>query len=95
MITERQLVEYHVLENQSTVVEALMGANLINEDAVIYDSDILEWWLVTEQLARWLKRENEFVLKDLGCYWWGRTTSGQAIFIDRVITDIVKDFNLK
>jgi hypothetical protein len=92
MITEKELVEYHVLDNQSTVVEALMKANLINEDAIIYDSDILEWWLVTEQLARWLRRENEFVLKDLGCTWWGRTTSGQAIYIDGVISEIVKVF---
>jgi hypothetical protein len=93
MITEKQLVEYHVLDNQSTVVEALMRANLINEDAVIYDSDILEWWLVTEQLARWLKRENEFVLEDLGCFWWGRCVSGVAIYMDSVISDIVKGFN--
>jgi hypothetical protein len=93
MISNKQLVEYHVLENQSTVVEALMKANLINEDAVIYDSDILEWWLVTEQLARWLKRENEVILQGLGCFWWGRCVSGVAIYMDSVISEIAKTFN--
>jgi len=92
MITEKELVNYHVLECQSAVISALMEANKIHDDTIIYDSDILEWWLVTEQLARWLRQENEFVLQDLGCHWWGRTTSGQAIYIDSVISDIVKGF---
>ena len=92
MITEKQLVEYHVLDNQSAVVSALANSNLI-EDEAIYNDDVLEWWLITEQLARWLRRENEIILQDLGCYWWGRTTSGQAIYIDSVITDIVNGFN--
>ena len=40
-----------------------------------------------------VRRENEFVLEDLGCFWWGRQCSGQAIYMDSVISDIVKGFN--
>jgi len=47
-----------------------------------------------EYMARWLRAENEVIIEDLGCQWWGRTTSGQAIFLDGVISDIVKGFNL-
>jgi hypothetical protein len=93
MITEKQLVEYHILDNQSAVIYALMEANKINEDAIIYDSDVLEWWLVTSHMARWLKAQDEVIIEDLGCCWWGRTTSGQAIYIDGVISDIAKTFN--
>jgi hypothetical protein len=94
MISEKQLVEYHVLAPQNAVVSSLMEANKIDDDAIIYDSDIMEWWLITPTLARWLRRENEFVLEDLGCFWWGRQCSGQAIYMDSVISDIVKGFNL-
>jgi len=92
MITEKQLVEYHVLDNQSAVISALANSNLI-EDEAIYNDDVLEWWLVTPTLARWLTAEDEIILEDLGCFWWGRQTSGQAIYIDSVITDIVNGFN--
>jgi len=94
MINEKQLVEYNVLYNQSAIVEELLKANLINENEIYYDSDVLEWWLVTSHMARWLRAENEVVIEDLGCQWWGRTTSGQAIFMDGVISDIVNGFNL-
>jgi len=43
-----------------------------------------------EYMARWLRAENEVIIEDLGCQWWGRTTSGQAIFMDGVISDIVQ-----
>jgi len=92
MITERQLVDNNVLYNQSSIISELAHANMINDDA-IYDDNVLEWWLVTDPFARLLKAENEIILENFGCVWWGRTTSGQAIFMDSVITDIVKGFN--
>ena len=59
----------------------------------IFSDEILEWWLVTAPFARLLQAEGEYILEKLDCYWWGRTTSGMAIYMDSVITDIVKQLN--
>ena len=39
-------------------------------------------------LARELKEQGEVIIDALGCHWWGRTTSGQAIYMDGVIQKI-------
>ncbi len=87
-MSEKQLVETHVLHCQSSLVSELIEKYIIEDDS-IYEAEILEWWLVTSSLARWLKEENEVVIEDFGCHWWGRTTSGQAIYLDEVIKSIV------
>ena len=92
MITERQLVENNVLYRQSTIIDEFVKANMINDDA-IYEEDVLEWWLVTDHFARLLKAENEVILEYFGSTWWGRQCSGQAIYMDSVISDIAKTFN--
>ncbi len=48
----------------------------------------MEWWLIDSWLAERLKRENQVIIDALGCHWWGRTTSGQAIYMDGVIQKI-------
>lgn len=88
-MTAKQLVEHHVLYCQSSLVSELIEQYIIEDDA-IYEHEILEWWLITPTLARWLKEENEIVIEDFGCHWWGRRTSGQAIYLDGVFSDIVK-----
>ena len=94
MITERQLVENNVLYGQNEVVSELLRTSAINgiDDCIyeaIFSDEILEWWLVTAPFARLLQAEGEYILEKLDCYWWGRTTSGMAIYMDSVITDIV------
>ena len=64
------------------------------DDNGYYDSEvqeILEWWLVTEWFSEKLAKKGEPILRADGSFYWGRTTSGQAIYIDSVIKDIVKD----
>lgn len=94
MITESQLVERHVLHNQSTVVEELMKSGAILDES-LYDEwwEVMEWWLVTPYLARFLRDEFEVIIEDCGCHWWGRQSSGQAIYMDAVMTDIVRSFD--
>ena len=98
MITERELVENNILYNQNEVILGLLKAseNEWIDDATyeaIYNDEILEWWLVTEPFSRLLKAEGEYILEILDCFWWGRTCSGQAIYMDSVIEDIAKQFN--
>lgn len=53
----------------------------------------LEWWLV----SKWLHDELEslgFVTLDTDWgYYWGRTTSGQAIELDNVIQEVARKLN--
>ena len=95
METERRLVENNVLYNQNNVILGLLKASEVEyiDDytyEAIYNNEIMEWWLVTPSFARLLKAEGEYILEILDCYWWGRTCSGQAIYLDSVIVDIAR-----
>ena len=37
--------------------------------------------------------EQNNVIAEHDCYWWGRTMSGQAIYMDRVIAEICNGFD--
>ena len=39
-------------------------------------------------MAELLKENGEVIIADYDCYWWGRTTSGQALYMDWVIQEI-------
>ena len=87
-MTKQQLIDLHILCNQNEVVEELMKNGLIENEILYSDEEVLEWWLITPFFADCLRQEKELVIESLGCHWWGRTTSGQAIYIDNVISDI-------
>jgi hypothetical protein len=48
----------------------------------------MEWWLIDSWLAERLKRENQVIIEEYGCCWWGRLASGQAVCMDSVIQKI-------
>lgn len=50
--------------------------------------EIYEWWFVTQWLYERLKKAGEPVMDSDYGYLWGRTCTGQAISLDRVIQDI-------
>ena len=93
----KTLVDYQVLHEQNEVVEALMKNDESLYDESLWeqlpeDAEILEWWLVSPWLAEWLLRSGECVLEAYGFSWWGRQTSGQAIWMDAVIQEIACSF---
>ena len=53
-----------------------------------YPQEALEHWVVSDWLANRLREQKEMVIDFYGLTIWGRTTSGQAIYIDSVIEDI-------
>ena len=88
----QQIVQNCVLKNQSTLVEEMMQANLISFEYLdSFADDVLEWWLIDSWLAERLKQQGEVVIEEYGCYWWGRSTSGQAICLDSVIQSICEE----
>ena len=90
-MTANEITDRLILDNQNLVVEELMrhDESLLDSLQSFNDSsEVLEWWLVTPYMAELLKEKGEVILSDYGCYWWGRTTSGQALYMDGVIQEI-------
>jgi hypothetical protein len=56
------------------------------EDEQDRPQDVFEWWHVSGQLIYWLEQKGEPVLADH--HLWGRTCTGQAIYMDSVIEEI-------
>lgn len=50
--------------------------------------EIYEWWVVSNWLIRQLKNRGEPVLINAYGTWWGRTCTGQAVYLDSVIQEI-------
>ena len=92
-MTAQQIADEMILCGQNLVMEELM-----RHDENIWDSlqnldensEILEWWLVTPYLAELLKENGEVIFEDYDCCWWGRQTSGQALYMDWVIQKIAE-----
>jgi len=56
--------------------------------------EILEWWLVDEWFYNRLRDLGEAVWTNGEIYLWGRTTSGQAISLDGVISSIALEMEI-
>ena len=85
----KRITDIHVLWGQSTVIEEMIRANLISEEYLYpFVDDVMEWWLIDSWLAERLKAQGEVIIEEYGCYWWGRQSSGQAIYMDGVIQEI-------
>lgn len=50
--------------------------------------EIFEWWFVSRWFYEKLRKAGESVIESDYGYLWGRTCTGQAIFLDSVIEDI-------
>lgn len=83
------------VENFYHSFESAKEGGMIDEDTPESEYDpimqeIFEWWAVSEYLYRQLRDRGEPVLEGACSYYWGRTTSGQAILLDSVIREIVR-----
>ena len=90
-MTSNEITDRLILDNQNLVIEELMRHNesLLDSLQNFNDSsEVLEWWLVTPYMADMLREKGEVILSDYDCYWWGRQTSGQALYMDGVIQEI-------
>ena len=92
-MTAREITDRLILDNQNLVVEELMrhDESLLEElQNLNENSEVMEWWLVTPYMADMLREKGEVILSDYGCCWWGRQTSGQALYMDGVIQEIAE-----
>lgn len=56
--------------------------------------EVYEWWIVSEWLGRKLKEKGYPVIDSGYNTIWGRTTTGQAILLDYVISSICEDMEI-
>ena len=64
-----------------------------NDIEIVY-REVLEHWVVTDYFGRKLQEHGEAVMELFNLTIWGRTTSGQAILLDRVIEDIGEEMEI-
>ena len=57
----------------------------------IDDSHVYEWWIVNSWMAEKLKDKGEIILSTYVGDIWGRTNTGQAIFIDDTMLEIANE----
>lgn len=100
-----KLVDEAVLSFQSLIVDYILKKSFedIDTDAPFTYNDIenpekypdvFEWWEVKSWLADELYQLGECVIRN-GCNnYWGRTTTGQAILLDYVISRIADDMEI-
>ena len=83
-MTTQQIADREILYEQGYVINELLRVNESRWDRISNTEEwdeVFEWWLVTPYLAELLKENGEIIFADYDCYWWGRTITGQALYI--------------
>lgn len=81
-------------ETHSRNIKLIEDAEYEFEQIENEPAEIFEWWAVSEFLYRKLKENGRCVVDAGSCYLWGRTTTGQAILLDYVISQICADMGI-
>jgi hypothetical protein len=77
---------YHLFDSWRDLCES--------EDIEPYDREVFEHWIISDWLADKLEAHGEKVDRDFaGLAVWARTTTGQAICMDGVIEDILRELH--
>jgi hypothetical protein len=80
-----------LMEESGTDVDKIQAEINDLNDLESEPQEVFEWWAVSEYLYSKLKGKGEVVADAGSCYVWGRTTTGQAILLDGVISEICDD----
>ena len=92
---------YEIAENPHKDCDECAGTGLKNDaecdccDDGQVMQEPLEWWLITEHLHKALTGLGFVTLETDWGYYWGRTTSGQAIEMDNVLQDVARLWHKK
>lgn len=84
--------QYVLLKGQDNE-EMLEDINAL-EELETEPQEIFEWWIVTGFLFEKLRDQGEPVIEWQNLHIWGRTTTGQAILLDGVISRICEDMEI-
>lgn len=81
-------------ETYSHNLELIENAEYDFEQIEQEAKEIFEWWAVSDYLFDKLKERGCAVVDTGSCKVWGRTTTGQAILLDYVISAICADMEI-
>lgn len=56
--------------------------------------DVFEWWAISDYFMRQLRERGYVVYTDSYYNYWGRTTTGQAILLDGIVSRICSDMEI-
>ena len=68
--------------------------HVLDDEPEYNDAEVFEWWAVSNFLYEKLKEKGYVVLEYGTMYVWGRCTSGQAILLDLVISEICTEMEI-
>lgn len=87
--------ELHIVSDNSFISVYDVCKDCCIENNIDYDyNEALEHWVVTDYIGKKLKDKGEIIEEFQGLTIWGRCTSGQAILLDCVISEICNDINI-
>ena len=87
--------ESHSISNNTFNTEFEVCEDCCLENNIDFEyTEAYEFWIVTDWLGKKLKEKNELVEEIFGITVWSRCTSGQAILLDSVISEICNDMKI-
>ena len=81
-------------EDGETVYTCSYCEKEFDEEPETEQQEIFEWYLVTNWLGEKLAAKGEVIINDGYHYIWGRGTTGQAILLDGVISEICEEMEI-
>lgn len=81
-------------ENGETIYKCTYCNHKQEEEFDTEPQEVYEWWIVTNWLGEKLKKHNRVIINDGFNTIWGRTTTGQAILLDGVISEICSELEI-
>jgi len=87
---------YDILEEKGNNLILKLEDKITELEEMEFDQypEILEYYTVSDFLANKLKENNHIIIDVYYCKIWGRGTSGQAILLDNVISEICNDMQI-
>ena len=68
----------------------------VDEDVITYLPEVLEWWDCSADIIDALYEEGEVVIRvPYTGYWWGRTSSGTAVYADSLVEHLYEKYILR
>ncbi len=94
--TEEQLKDIEIKQDKGNSLIEKLEAIIEELQGMDFDEypEVYEYWLVSDHLGRKLKAHGQVIISDYNCSIWGRQTSGQAILLDYVISQICDEMEI-
>lgn len=100
-----QFASKNILRDQTDLINDCLGKGVLDYDDIQnlyagecdeseYDQkEIFNWYLVSYSFAHALAKKGEVIIEsdENDSTWWGRTTFGQAIYMDSVVGEIFSE----